>query len=518
MSSAERDAKSDAPAGAPRAAVVVNALLPGSRWMDPVFGMNPLEELRKKLLTLGRADDLFAVVPEGDGAPVRDSSGRVLGGFRPIPVRDRVASAVFREIAAALAGYEDAFYLFADAPLLDTGVARKMIELHRDEIAEYTYGEGFPAGVSPEILKTPLFARCASLLEKGGGEVDKGSVFAALSKEINSFDIETLFAPENLAQRRIELSTSLRRNRILVERVASEKGMSCSYEEFCSLIREKPAVLRTVPSYAEVEVTNRSASPCLYSPLPFLKREEGDMSLEHYGVVVDALAELSEDISVSLSYLGEPLLHPGIREIVERTLARPQVKLILETDGSLFSPAFSDFLAALKPENLFVIFDLDAVQDGTYTNLRGSRLRNVERNLRYLLGKGVKNVYAQFVRMDLNEGEMLPFFEQWEKEGAKVIIQKYNSFIGLLPERAHYDLRPLDRMPCWHLLRDLVVFRDGRVPRCKQDLNGAFDFGNVLDDGAGKAWEKGLAHYLQHCSGRFDAGCSACDEFFTYNL
>jgi spiro-SPASM protein len=393
-----------------------------------------------------------------------------------------------------------------------------MIELHRDEIAEYTYGEGFPAGVSPEVLKTSLFARCASLAEKDGGDVDRGSIFAALSKEINSFDIETLFAAENLAQRRIELTTSLKRNRILVERVASEKGMSCSYAELCSLLREKPEVLRTVPSYAEVEITNRSAAPCLYSPLPFLKRGTGEMSLEHYGVVVDALAELSEDITVSLSYLGEPLLHPGIREIVERTLSRPRVRLILETDGSLFTPDFSDFVAALKSANLFVIFDLDAVQDGTYANLRGMRLRNVERNLRYLLGKGVKNVYAQLVRMDLNEGEMLPFFEQWEKEGAKVIIQKYNSFVGLLPDRAHYDLRPLDRMPCWHLLRDLVVFRDGGIPRCKQDLNGAFDFGNVIDDGANKVWEKGLAHYLRHCSGQYDAECSACDEFFTYNL
>jgi spiro-SPASM protein len=480
--------------------------------------MDPLEELRKKLLTLGRPDDLFAVVPEGDGAPVRDSSGKVLGGFRPIPVRALDTSVVFREIASALRSYEDALYVFADAPLLDTGIAREIIDLHRDEIAEYTYGEGFPSGVSPEVLKTPIFARCASLAEKDGGTVGRGSVFAALSKEINSFDIETLFAAENLSQRRIELSTSSKRNRILVERVVSEKGMSCSYGEFCSLLREKPAVLRTVPSYAEVEITNRSTAPCIYSPLSFLKREAGDMPFDRYRVVVDALVELSEDITVSLSYLGEPLLHTGIREIVERTLARPGVKLILETDGSLFSPPFSDFLAALKSENLFVIFDLDAVQDGTYTAVRGLRLRDAERNLRYALEKGVKNVYAQFVRMDLNEGEMLPFFEQWENEGAKVIIQKYNSFIGQLPDRAHYDLRPLDRMPCWHLLRDLVVFRDGRVPRCKQDLNGAFDFGNIVDDGAERVWEKGLEHYLRHCSGQYDAGCSACDEFFTYNL
>jgi spiro-SPASM protein len=518
MSSAKSAPSPDAPRGAHRTAAVVNALLPGSRWMEPICGMNPIEELRRKLLTLAKPGDLFAVVSEGEGAPVRDSSGRVHGGFRPIPVRDRSPSAVFKAVSSALAGYEHTLYLFADAPLLDTEVAAKMLELHRDEFAEYTYGEGFPAGVSPEILKAPLFARCASLLEGSGGETERCSLFCALSKEINSFDIETFFAPENLSQKRIELSTSLKRNRILVERVATERGMSCGYGELCSLFKEKPGILRTVPSYAEVEITNRQASSCLYSPLPFLKREAGDMPLERYETVLDALAELSDDVTVSLSYLGEPLLHPRIREVVERGLAREGVGLILETDGTLFDPAFSDFVAGLKSDRLSVIFDLDAVQDGTYAAVRGKPLRNAERNIRYLLGRGVKNVYAQLVRMDLNEGEMLPFLQQWEKEGAKVIIQKYNSFIGTLPDRARYDLRPLERMPCWHLLRDVVVFRDGRVPRCKQDLNGAFDFGRIPEDGAETVWEKGLPHYLEHCGGRYDESCSNCDEFFTFNL
>jgi spiro-SPASM protein len=507
-----------APGG--RAAVVVNALLPGSGWMEPVGGVNHVEELRSKLLGLGKPGDLFAVVPAGNAAPGGDSPAGVLGGFRPITVRERSPSAVFRAIASSLTGYEDAFYLFADAPLLDTGVARKMLDLHREELAEYTYGEGFPAGVTPEILKTTLFARCASLLEGSGGEVERGSLFAALSKEINSFDIETYFAPENLSMKRIELSTTLKRNRILVERVASERGLSCSYEGLCALIREKPGILRTVPSYAEVEVTNRSPMPCVYSPLPFLRREAGDMPLERYEAVLDALAELAGDLTVSLSYLGEPLLHPEIRRIVERTLDR-RVALILETDGTLFTPAFSDFVARLKSERLSVIFDLDAVRDGTYAAVRGAQgasLRNAERNLRYLLGKGLGNVYAQLVRMDMNEGEMLPFFEQWEKEGAKPIIQKYNSYVGTLPDRARYDLRPLERMPCWHLARDVVVFRDGRVPRCKQDLNGAFDFGRLPEDGAVKVWEKGLSHYLDHCGGRYDEACAGCDEFFTFNL
>lgn len=496
-------------------AIVVNALIDGTRWTERIGGADPVGELSKKLRSLlGPGGGLYAVIHEKDSARVVP----LLGGFTPILVRSTGARELFRTLSKALSGHEEALYLFADTPLLDTNVARELLRLHREECAEYTYGEGFPAGTAPEVIQTSIFAKLASLLEKDDLPVDRGSLFHALSKEINSFDIETSFAPENLKLKRIELATESKRNGLLVERVVAEKGFSPGYGELCDLFRGKPGILRTVPAYVEIEITNRTNSPCLHSPLTRLARETGDIHLPHFYGLVEKLRELSGDLTLSLSYLGEPLLHPGIREILGHLAGQKEVRVIVETDGLLLFPPFADYLRELGPEGPTVIVGLDAVRDETYGRIRGGELKKAERNVRYLLGRGPAKVYVQMVRMDVNEGEMLRFFDLWEKEGAKPIIQKYNSFCGLLPDLSHYDLTPLDRFPCWHLQRDLVVLRDGRVARCKQDVNGERSLGSLFDEDAAEVWARGSVDYLRHCEGLYDEQCGLCDEYFTFNF
>jgi spiro-SPASM protein len=161
---------------------------------------------------------------------------------------------------------------------------------------------------------------------------------------------------------------------------------------------------------------------------------------------------------------------------------------------------------------------VDAIRDETYRKIRGGDLSRVERNLRYLLDKGVDNVYVQMVRMEVNEDEMLEFFEVWEREAKGVIIQKYNSYLNLLPALSDTDLIPLERGKCWHLLRDLVIFWDGKVPRCKQDINGKFLLGNILEDTLSDIWRRGEPFWLDHCKKKYDEYCKICDEYFTFNF
>jgi spiro-SPASM protein len=122
------------------------------------------------------------------------------------------------------------------------------------------------------------------------------------------------------------------------------------------------------------------------------------------------------------------------------------------------------------------------------------------------------------VRMDDNENEMLAFYDRWEADGAQIIIQKYNSYCGLLPARSHADLRPLDRQPCWHLMRDLVVLNNGDVPRCKQDINASFLLGNIHNLSVEEIWRGNERVYLDHCKGTYDALCETCDEYYTFNF
>jgi spiro-SPASM protein len=97
---------------------------------------------------------------------------------------------------------------------------------------------------------------------------------------------------------------------------------------------------------------------------------------------------------------------------------------------------------------------------------------------------------------------------------------KYNDFAGRLPDRRVSDLTPLDRMPCWHLQRDLVVLAGGEIPVCKQDFNCEKPVANIATSTVAEAWEKLRPFYLGNYAGKFDLwpSCAKCDEWYTYNF
>ncbi len=498
-----------------KTAVVLNALLDGSSWVEPINGQDPIEEILKKAALLAKKEGIFVLVKKDMPTGLE----KRFKGCHLIKVGDTSATAVFGLLRERCARYGNIVYWYADAPLIDIEVSRRMLLLHKEELAEYTHGEGFPRGVTPEIVRVGLLPKLIALLKDDDGEIGRNSFFETMSKRINSFDIETYFSPEDMRLRRIDLFTSKRRTALGVGRIVEKAGFGCSFKDIRRIIHEHPAMLRTVPSYVEVEITTETAAGCIYSmEPPALKRAGGSMEYDRFREVFDRVLDFTGGFYLSFSLSGEPLLHGDIRKLIEYAMSFPDVHLVVETDGTLWSPPFSDYIHGLGASNLHVIFEVDAVTQETYGKIRDSDLNSVERNIRYLLDKGTPNIYVQMMRMDQNEPEMLEFFKLWDKEAEGAIIQKYNSHLGVLPALSTADLRPLERGCCWHLLRDLVVFWDGRVPRCMQDINGEFVLGNILKEPLSDIWKKGENFWLQHCKNEYDEYCRRCDEWFTFNF
>jgi len=497
-------------------ALVINTITDGNYWSEKTEKYDFLEILIQKIKKILPLDDTYILASR----ETRKIGGERFKSFKIISVDKKNEKTVLQRLYQELKSYQDLIHVFVDTPLLDIDVTKKLLQLHQEEVAEYTYGEGFPLGIAPEIIKVAILPRLISLVEKDEKPFMRSSLFETLSRDINSFDVETYFASHDLKLRRIELSTSLKRNLILVKKVVEELGPSPSYNQFVDLIEEKPSILRTIPSFIEIEITSEINTECIYSPLPHINRKQGSMGFEQFKLIFNSIAEFCHNFYLAFSPPGEPLLNREFRHILEHSLSYPGAEIIIETDGVLCNPDFSDYLKELNVQNVHIIFDLDAVKDETYRKIKGenARLDLVERNLRYLISREVKNVYVQMVRMNVNEQEMLRFFDIWEKEGAKVIIQKYSNFLGLLPEYARYDLSPLERMPCWHLLRDLVVFNTGDVPRCKQDQRLEFPLGNLLHEEIEKVWKRGECHYLSHCRKEYDDRCKICSEYYTFNF
>ncbi|MFW6137639.1 MAG: spiro-SPASM protein [Spirochaetota bacterium] len=497
-----------------KTALVINAILKGSRWTRKIGTFDPVKNLIQKMQQIFPAQDMFIIGPDRTLSQISDR----IPGCRKIITEDTTPAGVFMVIYNNLRDYDHAVYMYMDSPLINVEVTRDMLSSHHREFSEYTYPEGFPYGFAPAIIKTELFPKLASLSRNDTSEMGRDSVFRALSKDINSFDLETYFAPRDLKMKRLELSTSLKRNAMLTERVVEKEGFFCTYERFCRLLDEQPQIVRTVPAYIEIEVTTEVNSICSYSPLSYVTRKKGEMDIGAFKNILEGLKQFCGDFYVAFSYLGEPLLHTSIKSIIEYTLSIQGVELILETDGHLFTPDFSDYICGLSSDHLHIVFEVDAVTQEVYQRVHSGSLSKVERNIRYLLDSRPNNVYVQMVKMHENQHQMLQFFDIWEKEGASVIIQKYNSYLGLLPDRSSADLEPLERMCCWHLLRDMVVFNTGDVPRCRQDINMNFNLGNLLHHPIEEVWEKANQFYLKHCYGNYDEYCRVCDEYYSFNF
>ncbi len=498
-----------------KVAFVINTIVEGKNPRVSILGRDIFLEIIEKVKKIAGGKEVFVVMDRERKGLFNDIKHEV----NVIAVEKNTTIEILTKIQKKLRGFDLFVYIFSDEPLFDIELTKKLLKQHVDEFSDYSYGEGFLPGAVPEIISIEILPKLISLIKDRNDVIKRGTIFELISRDINSFDIESIFPDEDIRLFRIELTTSKKVNRIFVERIVKEKGFKVAYPDICDLVLKKPELVRTVPTYIEVEITGKIDNIPVYFPVSQIERERNDMPIKNFMKIVDSLSEYSEEFYIAISYLSEPLLHPNIKEIIEGATKRQGVHLIVETDGTLFDPKFSNFILALNRSNIHIIFRIDAIKDETYRKIYGKGdIKYPERNLRYLISRGFKNVYAQMVRMNINEDELIDFYDMWSKEGAKVIIQKYNDFLGVLPELSYSDLRPLEEVCCYHLMRDLVVFSNGDVPKCKQDINGNFINGNVFVDGIEKVWDRGKSHFINYCMKNIGDDCKKCDEYYIFNF
>ena len=438
-------------------------------------------------------------------------------------------------------------YSLADRPFMDMSLTENVISDHLKYLSEYTFADGYPAGLSPEAVDRGALNIMLSLSSRKAAfscdTINGESLFKVLKEDINSFEIETV------------ISCSTRANTLScvhLYREALEKGKAFDALSLAELASASSAVQRTVPSFYNVQIAENLSTITVYNPYPeaFKSKREcypvkkenpvpKDMSLESFKTLVDGMVSMSETAVVGLSVFSEPLAHPEFLEFARAVLAKPGLSLLVETDGTLLTAPIAQKLSDIvkdSPERtgtwpaVIWIVSLDAVTEETYckihtnafTNANGIRSFESARSALVTLEKYFPgDVYVQFVRMKENEEELEKFYRHYsdaESETAgKLIIQKYDSYCGLLPDLKSADLAPLERMPCWHCKRDMTVLTDGSVPVCREYLLDA-SCGNVFEEGLDALWKKMHPLAQEHINGRYPDKCGNCDEYYTFNF
>jgi spiro-SPASM protein len=436
------------------------------------------------------------------------------------PIADSYQSLV-AELDILAEGFDSLYYMYADCPFLDSGLSKRLWENHQEYSADYSFADGYSYGVAPELLRRPVLKTLALLAAGFEGKPGRDALFSIIQKDINGFDIETDISPVDLRPYRLSLTCDCKRNRLLVERL-----MEAGARDVDSLLRIIPArrdMHRTLPAFFGIQIVSGCPQACSSCPYPVafpgLLESREWMPLDRFSSLMESISRFSQDAVIDLSLWGEPALHPDFPSLAAFCLCRPAFRLVVETSGIGWKPGILEALAAAPgSERIDWIVSLDALKEDSYLRLRGQGYAQAISCVERLMGLFPGRVHVQALRMTENEEEIESFYRHWKEKTKNVIIQKYDCFCGLLPERRVTDLSPLVRHECRHLQRDMSVLLDGRVPLCREDVAAASVLGNAFEEDLALIWERASERYRAQVGGDYQGICARCDEYYTYNF
>jgi spiro-SPASM protein len=297
------------------------------------------------------------------------------------------------------------------------------------------------------------------------------------------------------------------------------------YAQLKSLIEQHCEILYCGPSYLEIELTGRADITTLYSYRHAIREPRGDMDSALFSRLIAEMRGFGLPYSVCLGGAGDPLLHPSFTKCLDEVLADKLVQTVfIETDGAAMDDSFVMYLRGKNDPRVKIIVDMSGFDDQTYSKLHGSdRFQKVLKHVlavRDLFGEKSDRLFVQLMKIRETENLIDQYYDFWEAQKVQIILQKHNSYLGAIEDRRYYDLTPLDRVPCWHLQRDLFILADGRVGFCKQDINGDCSSWSAAVAKLSDIWESRRQIFISDYKGKRSArpDCSKCDEWYTFNM
>jgi len=445
---------------------------------------------------------------------------KISSPYTAIKHSDWTIFTLLKQIKQSADGFDNIFYFYADCPLLDGGITKRMFENHLKYFSDYTFADGYPYGLAPEILRYQIIDPLIKLAGPEEKAVQRDTIFELIKKDINSFDLETEISPVDLRLLRASLTADCKRNFMLLKRIFKEGATT--EQAVLTVLQEKKEVLRTLPKFFSLQIVEGCAQVCSYCPYPVFRGDvlgkKAELSFEKFNLIIEKIKDFCEDAVINISLWGEAVLHSKIYDIIKTVCNTDALTLTVETSGIGWNKDALQELASNVKKLPHWIISLDANSEEVYNNLRSKGYAEALETAQTLLGLFPENVYVQAVRMKSNEDDLEQFYKVWREKTENIIIQKYDHFCHLLPEKKVTDLSPLKRFPCWHIKRDMYILIDGNIPLCREDVKGAYLLGNIFKTPLSEIWEKDNQIYLNHLAMDYSALCKECDEYYTYNF
>ena len=150
-------------------------------------------------------------------------------------------------------GYDNIIYIPCNMPLFRAEETIKLTKIHEENIAYFSYGENYPIGIIPFIIRRDAFEKLFDISKNKNIKISENAIKDIVFIDPNFFEIEILVSEFDMRYYRLYLFADCKRNSILISRLIDYK----SYEEIVKAIKENPIIRRTLPAYIEIDINNR---------------------------------------------------------------------------------------------------------------------------------------------------------------------------------------------------------------------------------------------------------------------
>ncbi len=467
---------------------------------DSFDGKTPLEIIKEKSRVNGF--DRFILIQNGNIKKVPENIKNVV--INDLSCRN-ILAVILRE-----AKDTDTVCVFNAAnPLYDPEFMDKMLRQHEKYLADYTYSLGYPGGLLPQIINKNIIKELIELVSDSD-ETREDYLFHAISKDINSFDIETVLSDYDLRIFRISFGLKDAGEEVFTKKMFDFFKTGYTVDAITEYLNSSIDKIYTTIYLVNMEITNRSPVSSIY--LPGCDEPETFMDVELAKKIITEAVNENGSIRFVLGGMGEPLVHPGISKIINH-ITGCNAEAIIETTGYNAECILND--DSIDREKVIFVCKIDCHDEETYGKIHsGFDYRNAIRAHQSLIEKGFR-CYRLITRMAENEIEIEKFIRN--KETDKLIIRKFSRYCEMLPDKKVVDLSPLERIPCFHLRREINVLPDGKVTPCIYSrYKGAI--GDLNNENLGSIIDKMKVLYSNNARKDYMDFCINCDDYYIFNF
>lgn len=225
-----------------------------------------------------------------------------------------------------------------------------------------------------------------------------------------------------------------------------------------------------------------------------------------------------------LHFLGEPLLHPQLVELIEDARRAGVASVGLSTNATLLRGIVAERLLDAGLHRLDISIDADDAVE--YASMRGADhfdavIENVEAFLALRRDRAAQapRVGLQFMATPAFEAKRSTVIERWDRLlDTEDFIKTIDPapFLGAIRDSRAPETAA-DRPPCPWLSASLMVLQDGTVTMCGADWDARAPIGHVDEASIEEIWNGPVIGQRRaaHLAGRFEDVplCGGCQDW-----